>query len=72
MRGYGDSDKPKQLEAYEITQLIRDVRELVTTLGEKPVRLLPHHTLHEINVNNTCLTLPQNLAQKASTWPKQM
>lgn len=42
MRGYGDSDKPKQLEAYEITQLIRDVRELVTSLGRKKFTLVAH------------------------------
>lgn len=42
MRGYGDSEKPKQLEAYEITQLIRDVRELVTTLGRKKFTLVAH------------------------------
>ena len=29
MRGYGDSDKPKELEEYHISKLRDDVRDLV-------------------------------------------
>jgi epoxide hydrolase 4 len=34
MRGYGDSDKPEGLEAYQIDQLTEDIKQLVLALGK--------------------------------------
>lgn len=34
MRGYGDSDKPQELDAYEVPVMVQDIKELVTALGE--------------------------------------
>lgn len=34
MRGYGDSEKPIGLDKYQFSQLIADVKNLVTALGK--------------------------------------
>lgn len=34
MRGYGESDKPKELNAYQVPEMVKDIKELVTALGE--------------------------------------
>jgi pimeloyl-ACP methyl ester carboxylesterase len=34
MRGYGDSDKPEGVEAYQIDNLTDDIKQLVLALGE--------------------------------------
>ena len=34
MRGYNESDKPKQLAAYKMSEMVEDIRELVIKLGK--------------------------------------
>lgn len=33
MRGYGDSDKPKNVTDYTIDKMVADIRSLITELG---------------------------------------
>ena len=42
MRGYGGSDKPLQIEAYDIVNLTADVAGLVDALGEEDAILIGH------------------------------
>lgn len=42
MRGYGDSEKPKGQQPYKIQQLVKDVKELVETLGRSKFTLVAH------------------------------
>ncbi|KXJ82329.1 epoxide hydrolase 1 [Aedes albopictus] len=42
MRGYGESDKPKELNAYQVPEMVKDIKELVTALGRKKFTLVAH------------------------------
>jgi pimeloyl-ACP methyl ester carboxylesterase len=42
LRGYGKSDKPRDLDAYRIEVLARDVARLVEALGEKRAHVVGH------------------------------
>lgn len=42
MRGYGESDKPADLNAYRVSNMVQDIRELVTALGRKKFTLVAH------------------------------
>jgi pimeloyl-ACP methyl ester carboxylesterase len=42
MRGYGQTDRPKEVEAYDIFQLTGDLVGLVNTLGGEPVVIVGH------------------------------
>ncbi|XP_062535182.1 epoxide hydrolase 1-like [Armigeres subalbatus] len=42
MRGYGDSDKPQELDAYQVPVMVQDIKELVTALGRKKFTLVAH------------------------------
>ncbi|MEL6495434.1 MAG: alpha/beta hydrolase [Cyanobacteria bacterium J06623_7] len=42
LRGYNDSDKPKELEAYQMSELIEDVRGVITGLGYTECLLVAH------------------------------
>jgi pimeloyl-ACP methyl ester carboxylesterase len=47
MRGYGDSDKPEGIEAYQIDNLTDDIKQLVLALGKTHNRKLlcnVHHS----------------------------
>ena len=35
MRGYGESDKPKDRRAYDLSELTSDVSEVIKALGHK-------------------------------------
>jgi pimeloyl-ACP methyl ester carboxylesterase len=55
MRGYNLSDKPKGLEAYRISYLAQDVREVVEALGRRTRILTPCHTNFQ-DVVRVCLS----------------
>lgn len=40
MRGYGDSDKPRSSETYQLNILIEDVRQLILKLGGLKIKSL--------------------------------
>ncbi|XP_065090945.1 epoxide hydrolase 1-like [Ochlerotatus camptorhynchus] len=42
MRGYGESDKPKDLSAYQVSNMVQDIKELVIALGRKKFTLVAH------------------------------
>ncbi len=42
MRGYGKTDKPKDIEAYDIKQLTADVAGIVDAMGEESAILIGH------------------------------
>lgn len=42
LRGYNDSDKPEQLEAYQMSELIADVKGVITGLGYEDCILVAH------------------------------
>jgi epoxide hydrolase 4 len=42
MRGYGKSDKPRELEAYKVEVLARDVARLIEALGEQRAHVVGH------------------------------
>ena len=42
MRGYNLSDKPEGVEAYSISNLTADVRDLITTFGYKKAHIVSH------------------------------
>ncbi|HEY9836301.1 MAG TPA: alpha/beta hydrolase [Vampirovibrionales bacterium] len=42
MRGYNDSDKPQDLSAYQIQELIKDIEGIITGLGYKSCVLVGH------------------------------
>lgn len=42
MRGYGQTDRPKEVEAYDIFQLTGDLVGLVNALGAEPVVIVGH------------------------------
>ncbi|MDQ3914195.1 MAG: 4-alpha-glucanotransferase [Actinomycetota bacterium] len=42
MRGYNLSDKPHGVAAYRMENVVRDLRELVETLGDGPARVVGH------------------------------
>ncbi|KAG7305674.1 hypothetical protein JYU34_009783 [Plutella xylostella] len=42
MRGYGDSERPDGLEAYDLKQLVEDVRDLIRQLGREKCVLVAH------------------------------
>lgn len=42
MRGYGDSDKPKNISDYQIENLSNDIKEFVAALGRKKFYLIAH------------------------------
>src|SRR5262245_29591194 len=42
MRGYGDTDKPAAVEAYDIHNLARDVVGIIDALGEKTAVVVGH------------------------------
>ena len=42
LRGYNDSDKPEQLEAYQMSEFIEDVRGVITGLGHEDCILVAH------------------------------
>ncbi len=42
MRGYNDSDKPQRVEAYAMSELIRDVRGVIEGLGYEQCVLVAH------------------------------
>ena len=35
MRGYGESDRPKSRRAYDLSELTKDVSEVIKALGHK-------------------------------------
>ncbi len=39
MRGYGESDKPKDRRAYDLSELTSDVSEVIKALGHKECAL---------------------------------
>lgn len=42
MRGYGQSPKPRDVDAYRMTQIVEDIHALATRLGSKPFVLVGH------------------------------
>lgn len=42
LRGYGQSTRPKNREAYRIDELLKDIADLVTKWGENPVTIMGH------------------------------
>ncbi len=42
LRGYNDSDKPEKLEAYEMSELIEDVKGIISGLGYEDCILVAH------------------------------
>ena len=42
MRGYGQTDRPESLEAYDIFQLTADIAGLVNSLGDEPAVIIGH------------------------------
>lgn len=42
MRGYGDSDKPKDIEAYNQIEVVNDIKGLVRALGHETAIVLGH------------------------------
>lgn len=42
LRGYGETDKPAEIEAYRVETLVRDVVELVRALGAERAHLVGH------------------------------
>ncbi len=60
VRGYGESDKPQAIEAYDMRQMTGDVAGLVDALGEKQAILVGHDWGAPI-VWNTSLFHPQKV-----------
>jgi epoxide hydrolase 4 len=42
LRGYNDSDKPQELEAYKISELVADIKGVISGLGYKDCILVGH------------------------------
>jgi pimeloyl-ACP methyl ester carboxylesterase len=42
LRGYNDSDKPQELEAYKISELVADVQDVISGLGYEDCILVGH------------------------------
>lgn len=42
LRGYNETDKPEGVEKYSLNFLVKDIRELITALGEKHAILVGH------------------------------
>ena len=42
LRGYGDSPKPKDVDAYVVTELVADVAELIESMSSVPVVVVGH------------------------------
>jgi hypothetical protein len=57
MRGYGDSDKPEGLEAYQIDQLTEDIKQLVLALGKYNVDFFFVVNASRHNANNAVSAL---------------
>ena len=68
MRGYGESDKPKDRRAYDLSELTADVAEVIKALGHKecaPLSQQPPGLL--LPASNLCNQKHQTVQSKLAT-----
>ena len=84
-RGYNESSKPEGVKAYSLTELVKDIAELIGELGQQKVALVGHdwggavawnmgiqypHLLEKLVILN--LPHPEVMKKTLKWWPPQL
>lgn len=65
LRGYGQTDSPKQIAAFTIVELIKDLTDLLDALGEKTCAIVGHD-FGAVLAWNACLLQPERFRAVAA------
>lgn len=65
LRGYGQTDAPKQISSYTIVELVKDLTDLLDALGEKTC-VIVGHDFGAVLAWNACLLQPERFRAVAA------